>query len=143
MSQVELFLNLCWLFIGLGGVSLWAGWWHRRDRRGRLSSWLELVAIICAVAALFPAISMTDDMQAQWLALEEPVTFRALSGGGIKHGICRLPEHPPRLAAVLNDGPFRHPGWSSLRWLDDVGSAPFVGWLSDSWGNRSPPIFFF
>ena len=60
--MTETILNLIWLVITLAGVWLWRFRWHasRRDKRGRVT--MELVAVVCVLALLFPVISLTDDL---------------------------------------------------------------------------------
>lgn len=67
---MELLLNLAWLLVAIGAIVMWL---HQRGRfastrrRGLL---LQSVALACALAVLFPAISATDDLHAAQLAVE-------------------------------------------------------------------------
>ncbi|HEV2116945.1 MAG TPA: hypothetical protein VGR48_13020 [Terriglobales bacterium] len=67
---MELLLNLAWVLVAVAAVVLWL----RQNRRGvsaaRVSLLLQSIALACALAVLFPAISATDDLHAAQLAVE-------------------------------------------------------------------------
>ena len=66
---MELLLNLVWLVVGL----CVSGMAFRRAKREASSKqrWLLGVAALCLCVVLFPAISMTDDLQQVIFASEE------------------------------------------------------------------------
>ena len=71
---LELFLNLAWLGMAIGAISLFALWARSADSgRRRLSVGLSL---ICVLALLFPIISVSDDMRTDTAALEEWTSAR-------------------------------------------------------------------
>ena len=67
---MELLLNLAWLLVATGAIVLWL--YQKRDGvfTGRMGLLLPSVALACALAVLFPAISATDDLHAAQLAVE-------------------------------------------------------------------------
>lgn len=67
---METILNLLWLSITLGIAGVWGLRWipARRDPRGRAIR--EAIALGCALALLFPAISVTDDLHPAIVALD-------------------------------------------------------------------------
>lgn len=66
---MELLLNLAWLLVAIATVTLWVRQ-SRRGTSGALSLCLQSIALVCALAVLFPAISATDDLHATQLAVE-------------------------------------------------------------------------
>ena len=67
---MELLLNLVWLVIAAGAIVLWIRQRRRGAAAGTACVFLEAVALSCALAVLFPAISATDDLHAAQLAVE-------------------------------------------------------------------------
>jgi hypothetical protein len=68
---MELILNLVWLFIALALVCFWRTHWvHQRlgRSRGRMQEWS---AVSLALVLLFFAVSMSDDLHSEIVALEE------------------------------------------------------------------------
>lgn len=66
---MELLLNLAWLLVAIVAVTLWLSQSRRRPS-GIISLCLQSVALLCALAVLFPPISATDDLHATQLAVE-------------------------------------------------------------------------
>jgi hypothetical protein len=67
---MELLLNLVWLVIAAGAVALWLRQRRRSASGHRARALLQAIALACALAVLFPAISATDDLHAAQLAVE-------------------------------------------------------------------------
>jgi hypothetical protein len=67
-TQMELLLNVFWLFIAAGALGIWILQWRRGARRRGLA--LPLCALGCVLALLFPVISATDDLHAAALVVE-------------------------------------------------------------------------
>ena len=67
---MELLLNLAWLLVATGAIVLWLHQKHDGVSTGRTGLLLQSVALACALAVLFPAISATDDLHAAQLAVE-------------------------------------------------------------------------
>jgi hypothetical protein len=67
---METTLNLAWLGVTLALVWLWRFRWVVSRRNQRNSGNLEIVAIVCILALLFPVISLTDDLHPEIYALD-------------------------------------------------------------------------
>ena len=69
-GNMETLLNLIWLVLALAGLWVWRFHWlvSRPNPRARL--YLEAVAIGCALALLFPVISLTDDLHPEIVAVD-------------------------------------------------------------------------
>jgi hypothetical protein len=68
---MELFLNLLWLLIAAALLCTWRTQWvhdRRRTPRRRIQEWS---AVCLALVLLFFAVSMSDDMHSEIVALEE------------------------------------------------------------------------
>ncbi|HLJ15890.1 MAG TPA: hypothetical protein VKV15_15435 [Bryobacteraceae bacterium] len=59
---METFLNLVWLAVTVAAVCLWRYRWAGSRQHPTYSRRMEVVAIICVLALLFPVISLTDDL---------------------------------------------------------------------------------
>jgi len=59
---METTLNLIWLVVTVAAVWLWRFRWSVSRENRRHSTRIEVVAIICVLALLFPVISLTDDL---------------------------------------------------------------------------------
>jgi hypothetical protein len=60
---MELFFNLLWLLIALASFAQWRRVVRlRHAARSRVKAALPLVALVCALAILFPSISVTDNL---------------------------------------------------------------------------------
>lgn len=75
---MELLLNLVWLLVASGALAVWFCQSHRGDSAGRRNLLLQSIALACALAVLFPAISATDDLHASQLAVEASDVARKL-----------------------------------------------------------------
>jgi len=67
---METFLNLLWLIVTLAALWLWRFRWLVSRRNPRARVFLEVVAIGCALAVLFPVISLTDDLHPEIVAVD-------------------------------------------------------------------------
>jgi EamA domain-containing membrane protein RarD len=66
---MELLLNLVWLLVVAVAIVSWL--YHNHDRSSaRPGVLLQVIALACILAVLFPAISATDDLHASQLAVE-------------------------------------------------------------------------
>lgn len=70
---LELFLNLTWLFIAAAATVRFALWSNGQTRKRQR---VVCLAMICAIALLFPIISVTDDLHSDAAVLEETSTIR-------------------------------------------------------------------
>src|ERR1700752_659350 len=68
---MELFLNLLWVLIAAGAVGVWAVWWLRAKPQSRREALRESTAMCCALVLLFFAVSLTDDLHAEAMLLDE------------------------------------------------------------------------
>jgi hypothetical protein len=86
---METLLNLLWLAVTLAALWLWRFRWRasRRDPQARVLP--EVIAIGCALALLFPVISLTDDLHPETIAVD------ASSG---KRNLCLLSSGATRSA---------------------------------------------
>lgn len=73
---MEIFLNIFWVLITLAGVIAWRTRWARQTRLRRHAAWREWSAFVCAMVLLFFVVSLTDDLHAELMLLEECSTSR-------------------------------------------------------------------
>ncbi|MFZ3216872.1 MAG: hypothetical protein WA192_12505 [Candidatus Acidiferrales bacterium] len=73
---MELFLNILWMLIALGGVTVWRLRWARQAHLRRHAPWCEWTALVCALVLLFFVVSLTDDLHAELIVLEDCCTSR-------------------------------------------------------------------
>jgi hypothetical protein len=83
---MELVLNILWLLLALGGVALWRTRWTHQPRTRRHAPWREWTAIACALVLLFFVVSLTDDLHAELIVLEDSTNCR-------RHVNCLSPAH--------------------------------------------------
>jgi hypothetical protein len=67
---METILNLVWLAITLGIAAVWSLRWLPARRHPRRRAVRDAVALGCALALLFPAISLTDDLHPAIVAVD-------------------------------------------------------------------------
>jgi hypothetical protein len=67
---METLLNLLWLAVALGLIGLWRFRWVSSRRNPRAGVLPEIVAIGCAISLLLPAISLTDDLHPEIVAVD-------------------------------------------------------------------------
>jgi hypothetical protein len=68
---MELFLNLLWVLIAAGAIGVWRTCWRSERPRSRRDSLREWTAMGCALVLLFFAVSLTDDLYAAAVLLDE------------------------------------------------------------------------
>ena len=66
---METVLNLIWLVLALAMFCLWRYCW-RASQRDIAQKWTAAVALGCALALLFPVISLTDDLHPETVAID-------------------------------------------------------------------------
>ena len=69
--NMELLLNILWMLIAVGLIGIWRTRWIHQRRNYSRRSLREWIAVSLALVLLFFAVSMTDDMHAEIVALEE------------------------------------------------------------------------
>jgi hypothetical protein len=67
---METFLNLVWLVVAAAAIWQWRFRWTVSRRTPRHSRRLEAGAMVCALALLFPVISLTDDLHPEIVAVD-------------------------------------------------------------------------
>ncbi|GEM_PF-1743989 len=67
---METLLNLSWLAVTLGLIGLWKFRWLRSRRNPNSRILPEAIAIACAISLLLPAISLTDDLHPEIVAVD-------------------------------------------------------------------------
>jgi len=70
LFEMEIFLNLCWLFLVVPALLTWRQQ-ERSCREPGHASLLRLGALGCALVLLFPVISASDDLHAVRQEMEE------------------------------------------------------------------------
>src|SRR6202030_537831 len=78
---MELFLNLLWVLIAAGAISVWRVRWLREKPQRHRESLREWTAMGCALVLLFFAVSLTDDLNGEAMLLDERSASR-------RHSIC-------------------------------------------------------
>jgi hypothetical protein len=138
---MEAFLNLLWVLIALGALGAWRGCWMREQREGRRDPIREWAAVVCALVLLFFAVSLSDDLHASPMLLDE-------SAGGRRHSMMRnagqpAPDSSSHVAAhsvALNAGCFlASPScrFVSIALFEDVRSISLLTGVSS---GRAPPL---
>jgi hypothetical protein len=105
---LETILNLVWLGVTVAGVWLWRFRWSRSRRKPSDRLWLEAVAMICILALLFPAISLTDDLHPEVIPVDSVSSKRTLcllAAHAARASNARTPAHHPSVFACLSDAP--------------------------------------
>jgi hypothetical protein len=67
---METLLNVLWLAVALALIGLWRFRWFSSRRNPRAGVLPEIVAIGCAISLLLPAISLTDDLHPEIVAVD-------------------------------------------------------------------------
>ncbi len=67
---METLLNLLWLVLALAALWIWRFRWLASRPNPQARVYLESVAIGCALALLFPVISLTDDLHPEIVAVD-------------------------------------------------------------------------
>src|SRR5271168_1860660 len=67
---METVLNLIWLMVAIAGVWVWRFRWAAEHRNSTKWAPNECVAMLCALALLFPVISLSDDLHPEILAVD-------------------------------------------------------------------------
>lgn len=84
IGEMELLLNLIWLVVAASLVVVWWTCWLPQltpraadERTRRLRGRQSLIGLICVVALLFPAISLTDDLHPAVVAVSDSKSLYA------------------------------------------------------------------
>lgn len=95
---MELVLNILWLLLAASAVTLWRTCWAQQPRTRRHAAWREWTAIACALVLLFFVVSLTDDLHAEIIVLEECSNCR-------RHVNCLLSAHATHQPDHFPTGP--------------------------------------
>jgi hypothetical protein len=132
---MELFLNLVWLLLAVATVLFWSSLCPIRRNHRSLSH--GLIVLGCVMTLLFPVISMTDDLLAQQVAMEDAsATTKRLVKSGERVKVLLNQRHVP---AVLL---FSLPGRGQWRVLGQVAPAvdPLAAMIPPPHSSgRAPP----
>jgi hypothetical protein len=86
---MELLLNVLWVTIALASLCVWRMRWAGQPRERKHESWRQWTAFVCALILLFFIVSLTDDLHAELVVLEE-------CSAGRRHTAClACPHHAP------------------------------------------------
>ena len=76
--SMELSLNLLWLAVAVASLWLFAPGGRKSAAAGR-TSWCPILSLLCALAIMFPVISVTDDLHAEQIVMEDSSRVKRLS----------------------------------------------------------------
>jgi hypothetical protein len=82
---METFFNLAWLAVAIAGVSMLL-----HPASSKRSLWIGLLALICAVLLLYPAISISDDLHQQTFIAEDSTSVKKVSAAQSSVPLLRL-----------------------------------------------------
>jgi hypothetical protein len=137
---MELFLNIVWLLIAVAGLILWRTRWTQQGHVRRHAAWREWTSFVCSMVLLFFVVSLTDDLHAELMLIEECSSSR-------RHASCvACPHHslPENLNtthawAVFPSGPnLDLIAYAAPVWAGPVN--PQSLWNFQSVPGRAPPV---
>ncbi|HXN65611.1 MAG TPA: hypothetical protein VN862_09770 [Candidatus Acidoferrales bacterium] len=139
-ADMETVLNLIWLVLALAMFCVWRYRWGASQHNGT-HKWTAAIALSCALALLFPVISLTDDLHPETVAIDGSTGKRngrrSLVAASLHHPLAqKCAAHSiaavlPSSAAVIN--------FAAVRAAFFVVVLSFVS-LSPHSGGRSPPL---
>ena len=138
--MMELVLNILWLLLALGGVAFWRTRWAHQPRTRHHAPWREWTAISCALVLLFFVVSLTDDLHAELIILEDSTNCR-------RHVHCltaahasQQPDHFPKGPGAAVIPALAHVADSAVSPLFISASKPMSSLpLQESHSGRAPP----
>ena len=136
---MEAFLNLLWLLIALGALGTWRGCWMREQRAQRRDPVREWAAVVCALVLLFFAVSLSDDLRASAMLLEESTGRRHSMMRDAGQAAAGSPTHVAADSVVLNAGYLgAAPGsrFVSIELFEEISSVSLATGVSS---GRAPP----
>jgi hypothetical protein len=80
---MELLLNAIWLVVATSLLLVWRVRWLPQLRASAAArrKWQSLIGLVCVLALLFPAISLTDDLHPTEFALADTKSLYAVAHG--------------------------------------------------------------
>ena len=139
---MELALNAAWFVIAIASYVLlvWQLATRGLERAQRTNRFRLFVSLSCALAVLFPIISLSDDLQAMQAAAVEISPPRLVTKKFGVNDHSKLEQklhHAPYVAASVVTGV----GWASPEGIAAQQKADFVTGLQQSTPSRAPPSF--
>jgi hypothetical protein len=100
-----LFLNLLWVLIAAGAVSIWRVRWLHEKPQSHRESLREWTAMGCALVLLFFAVSLTDDLNGEAMLLDECAASRrhSISGHHPQQAKRVVPESGPAILPRITE----------------------------------------
>jgi len=141
--SMELLLNIFGMLIVVGLLGTWRTRWVHQRRRSSRHSLQELSALSVALVLLFFAVSMTDDLHSEIVALEECSAHK-------RDFVCSPAPHAlPQSGTALHTSswaivpavPFLGPS-SRLQKLEPAARLGLLALSSDQASGRAPPVSF-
>ena len=139
---MEAFLNFLWALTAIAAVWAWRACWMRQYRARRRDPVREWAAVVCALVLLFFAVSLSDDLHASVVLLDE-------SAAGSRHSAVWDAHHPAR--EVLQSQPAQAVVlWGFVAFIAPLASfAPFSSAQRSIFDSlqtmlscgRAPPLF--
>jgi hypothetical protein len=90
---MELFLNIFWFLIAVAGLIFWRTQRAHQSRIRSHAAWREWTAFVCSMVLLFFVVSLTDDLHAELMLIEECSSSRRLAA-------CPPHSSPPQNGAT-------------------------------------------
>jgi len=140
--MVETLLNLLWLVVTLATLWLWRFRWLTAHRHPRTRVFQEVVAVSCALALLFPVISLTDDLHPEIVAVDASSGKR--NSCLLDAGAARTPHVTPNSGGRFNlavfTPRFERVELSVLGIVAPLEDSNYRSWLWSNCSSRSPPF---
>ena len=139
----ELLLNLVWLLIAAALLSAWRTRWIRQRSGGSRRGLHEWSAISLALVLLFFAVSMSDDMHAEIVALEDCSANKrdqAHISDAHELTVSGSAFHLP-VWALAPRAPTFGPAGACAEALQDGPTCP-LSWVYSERSSRGPPVSF-
>ena len=134
---MENLLNACWSLLVVGALVTWL---RQATLVHRTRQHVQLVALLCVLALMFPVISATDDLHSTPQAIEDSSKRTQKAWGLTKCSASRLKDGTaPTLPAVAIVVP--QPG--TIEWFQLTAVPSVQGGLRPRGLGRSPPILTF
>lgn len=134
---MEAALNALWFLIALAGFCLWLrqNLSAAASQKARCSLLASLASLACALALVFPVISLTDDLRDEQAILEDSVgpSFKSL-GNGFVSAKCSTP-----VAVIQSAWP--RPDTRVAEWAISVEVLPCTSVFLAPLAGRAPPQF--
>jgi len=132
---MENLLNGCWVLLAMAALLAWrfqATQAQRPDRR------LQLVALLCVLALMFPVISATDDLHPAPQAVEDSSKRTQKAVGLVKWVATRLRDGAATTLQTAVAMVVPHP--STVEWLQPKTVPSLQAGRRLFWLERSPPV---